>query len=251
MTARPASGGDKLYLAVHQDGDDMSKDPTSSSTPQADPEAQDEMARWQAHYDAANNTSSAVIDEGLYDPPAVMLTDADIESPGAGERPWYSSNLLRLIIVAALLLILLFLILQACSSRQTPAPGAQTTPLATATSPAGAPQPTYTPTLSAAPITATTSISATVAVVTPSPAPTGGKFAINQQVQVVGTEGEGVRFRTGPGLSYVTTTILQDGDVLTVVGGPETVDGFTWWRLQTAAGAIGWAAEDNLEPVNQ
>lgn len=228
----------------------MTKDPTNSLAPQDDPDAQDDMAGWQAQYEAAA-MPSPILDEGMYDPPVLMLTDDEIESPTAGDRPWYGSNLVRLIIVAVLLLIILLLILRACSSRQTPAPGAQTAPLPTAAAPAGAAQPTYTPTVGAVPITATLPVSPTIAVTTPAPAPTGGKFAINQQVQVAGTEGEGVRFRTGPGLSYVTTTILQDGDILTVVGGPETADGFTWWRLQTAAGAIGWATENNLQPVSQ
>ncbi|MBX7233111.1 MAG: SH3 domain-containing protein [Caldilineales bacterium] len=228
----------------------MTNDPTRPSMPQDDPAAADEMARWQAQYDAGA-TPSATSDEGMYDPPYALLTDREVESPGGGERPWTNANLLRLIIVAVLLVIVLFLVLRACTSRPTPAPGAQTTPLATATPAGGIPQPTYTPTLAAVPITATVSLSPTLSVATPLPGPTGGQFAINQQVQVAGTEGEGVRFRTGPGLSYVTTSILQDGDTLIVVGGPETVDGFTWWRLQTAGGAIGWAAEDNLQPASR
>ncbi len=228
----------------------MTEDPTRRFPSPDDLEAQDDMAHWEAQYDDTANTSS-VVDEGLYEPAAVMLTDAEIDASGAGDRPWYSSNLLRLIIVVLLVAVILFLILRACTSPQTPAPGAQTVPLATATSPTGTAQTTFTPTVASAPITATVPVSATVAVATPLPVPTDGKFAINQQVEVTGTEGEGIRFRTGPGLSYVTTTILQDGTILTVVGGPETVDGFTWWRLQTAAGAIGWAIEDNLQAVSQ
>lgn len=230
----------------------MSEDPARRFPSPDDFDAQDEMANWEAQYDSAANVAPpSDMDEGLYEPAATMLTDAEIDSSGSGDRPWYGSNLLRLIIVIVLVALILFLVLRACSSRQTPAPGAQTAPLATATSPAGGTQPTFTPTLASVPITATVSISSTVAVATPLPAPTGGAFAINQQVQVTGTEGEGIRFRTGPGLSYVTTTILEDGTILTVVGGPETVDGFTWWRLQTDAGAIGWAVENNLQAVPQ
>jgi hypothetical protein len=228
----------------------MTTDPTRIAMPQDDPAAEDEMALWQAQNDA-DAASSSTFDEGMYDPPFALANDNEIEAPAARRRPWINANLVRLIVVAVLLVIILFLILRACTSRQTPAPGAQTTPLATATPAGGAAQPTFTPTLAAVPITATVSLSPTLGVATPLPQPTGGRFAINQRVQVAGTEGEGVRFRTGPGLSYVTTSILQDGDTLTVVGGPETVDGFTWWRLQTTGGAIGWAAEGNLQPLSQ
>ena len=211
------------------------------------------MARWEAEYGpAASAMRPPAVDEGLYEPAGAVVTDDEIQSPAPGERKWYSSNLLRLIIVVVVLAVILFLVLRACSSRPASAPGAQTTPLATATSPAGAVlQPTFTPTVASAAITTTLAVSPTLSAATPQPAPTGGKFEINQRVEVAGTEGEGIRFRTGPGLSYVTTSILDDGDVLTVVGGPETVDGFTWWRLQTAAGAIGWAVENNLQAVSQ
>jgi hypothetical protein len=36
---------------------------------------------------------------------------------------------------------------------------------------------------------------------------------------------------------------LRDGTVLAVTDGPEEADGHTWWKVQTADGETGWAAE--------
>jgi hypothetical protein len=68
-------------------------------------------------------------------------------------------------------------------------------------------------------------------------------------VQVTGTGPDGIRFRFGPGLTYATIRIVPDGETLRVLGGPETGDGATWWRLQDALGNIGWASQQFLLPT--
>ena len=68
-------------------------------------------------------------------------------------------------------------------------------------------------------------------------------------VRIHGTGVDGVRFRFGPGLNYATIRIAQDDEVLLVLGGPETGDGYAWWRLQDALGNVGWAAVTFLSPI--
>lgn len=74
------------------------------------------------------------------------------------------------------------------------------------------------------------------------------EISVGGRVAVLNTEGAGLRMRSGPGLSHSTVETAQDGEVLQVVGGPETADGFTWWQLDHD-GTLGWCASEWLEPV--
>ena len=93
--------------------------------------------------------------------------------------------------------------------------------------------------------TATTaaSMSPTVQATRP-PSPIDGGF-----VEVVGTDGFGMRYRFGPGLDTLTIRIVEEGEVLKVSGQPDDVRGTTWWRLQDRLGNVGWAVEDYLSPA--
>lgn len=73
-----------------------------------------------------------------------------------------------------------------------------------------------------------------------------GSLAVGAYVRVSGTGIEGIRYRYGPGLDYVTIRIVPEDEVLLVKGGPEKGDGLVWWRLQDQLGNIGWAAQDYL-----
>jgi hypothetical protein len=73
-----------------------------------------------------------------------------------------------------------------------------------------------------------------------------GGIAQGGFVTITGSGTDGIRFRFGPGLNYATIRIATDGDTMMVVGGPESGDGYTWWRLQDNLGNIGWAAESFL-----
>jgi hypothetical protein len=103
------------------------------------------------------------------------------------------------------------------------------------------------------PPTSTPRPSATVALATPvpspSPAPVAGNIEEGQSVRVTGTGTEGIRFRSGPGMDYITLSILPDGTELVVLEGPEEADGFIWWRLETDDGTAGWAADEWLAAV--
>jgi len=71
------------------------------------------------------------------------------------------------------------------------------------------------------------------------------------KVEVVGTGIDGLRFRSGPGLRYVTLKIIPDGEILTVLEGPEEANGYRWWRLQDKTGTIGWGVDNWLQPRGQ
>ncbi|NOX60648.1 MAG: hypothetical protein GXP42_01665 [Chloroflexi bacterium] len=185
----------------------------------------------------------------LYDEPGAILTDEEIEV--LAETPEIPPKLpLAAIVGGALLVLVLVLVaLRAVIAREV-AP-VEPTPRPTAIRVI---QPTFTPTSSPEPpavlpeppkATPSPTLRAPA-----SPTPTvGAGVQVGVRVRIVGTEAEGVRFRTGPGVEYVTLAILFDGTELLVVGGPEESSGFTWWRVQDDDGTIGWIIADVLEPV--
>jgi hypothetical protein len=80
----------------------------------------------------------------------------------------------------------------------------------------------------------------------PTAAPTG--IAIGNYVQISGTEGQGLRIRSEPGLDGKNVFLGYDSEVFVIQDGPRSVDGYTWWYLvapydQTR---VGWAASDFL-----
>jgi len=82
--------------------------------------------------------------------------------------------------------------------------------------------------------------------VTPTLAP--NTIGIGAYVQISGTEGEGLRIRSAPGLTGDTVFFGGESEVFVVRDGPQTADGYTWWYLvapydETRAG---WAAADFL-----
>lgn len=199
-------------------------------------------------------------DEGLYDSSGAILQDGEVEgddSRGPGGIP----RIVFVIAAAVVALILLVVLVQACrSGGQTAEPTA--TPVATT---APVLQPTFTPTVQVVPLTTTLELTPTREPVQPTPeatakpaakptpagklVPTGKPIKKGVTVRIKGTEGQGLRFRSGAGVNFATLTILQDGDVLTVVGGPEKADGFNWWRLEASDGTVGWTIAKNLQPV--
>lgn len=73
------------------------------------------------------------------------------------------------------------------------------------------------------------------------PPPTSGKFQIGAAVRVTET----LNIRSGPGTGNGIITTLPAGTTGTVLEGPRTGSGYTWWRIQTSRGT-GWAAENWL-----
>ena len=73
------------------------------------------------------------------------------------------------------------------------------------------------------------------------PPPTGGKFAIGDSVRVT----ESLNMRSGPGTGNGVVTVLAVGTIGTVLQGPTSGSGYTWWRIQTGSGT-GWVVENWL-----
>jgi len=76
-----------------------------------------------------------------------------------------------------------------------------------------------------------------------------GPLAAGVYVRVTDTGPDGLRYRYGPGLDYVTIRIVPDGEIMRVSSGPEEADGIVWWRVGDQLGNFGWAAEQFLVPA--
>ncbi len=64
-----------------------------------------------------------------------------------------------------------------------------------------------------------------------------------------------VRVRDRPGYKGLILAQLQSGTQMSIIGGPQCLDGFIWWQIQTDDGFSGWAAEGStqnyfLDPLN-
>jgi hypothetical protein len=73
-------------------------------------------------------------------------------------------------------------------------------------------------------------------------------IAIGNYVQITGTEGQGLRIRSEPGLDGSFQFLAYDSEVFIVQDGPREVDGYTWWYLVAPYDEtrVGWAAADFL-----
>jgi murein DD-endopeptidase MepM/ murein hydrolase activator NlpD len=71
--------------------------------------------------------------------------------------------------------------------------------------------------------------------------------SVGSIVKVVNTGATGLKVRPCAGLSTACTpkpgSGVSDGDIGTVVGGPTTLDGYTWWNIIWENGKDGWSAE--------
>ena len=81
--------------------------------------------------------------------------------------------------------------------------------------------------------------------------PLPGEIALNVYVQITGTDGEGLRLRSAPGLTGNPEFLGFDTELFQITDGPIQADGYTWWYLlapydETRAG---WAAADFLEAI--
>lgn len=72
----------------------------------------------------------------------------------------------------------------------------------------------------------------------------GGTFTVGQKLTVTGT-GQCLNIRPGPSTSGDAIACVPDGTAVTVTGGPQDAEGYTWWKVQTDNGT-GWAAGNYL-----
>lgn len=96
---------------------------------------------------------------------------------------------------------------------------------------------------------------ATVPLPTPAASPTlpPGDFVIGARVQVVGVGETRLNIRASPGLDGAQLFLAEDGDVYQLVGGPQDVDGYEWWKLEDPQNPahVGWAARNYLMITSQ
>lgn len=72
-----------------------------------------------------------------------------------------------------------------------------------------------------------------------------GGITVGDTVEIVPSS-QRINLRSAPGLQQQILTTLEQGIRMTVVGGPETVDGIVWWELDGEPGK-GWAAASLLQ----
>jgi WD40 repeat protein len=73
-------------------------------------------------------------------------------------------------------------------------------------------------------------------------------LAIGDSARVNVTGADNLRLRTSPNLDNSTiVTLMPDGSIVTLIDGPITHAGFTWWRVRMADGVEGWAVESLLD----
>jgi hypothetical protein len=77
------------------------------------------------------------------------------------------------------------------------------------------------------------------------------EFQINNYVQISGTEGEGLRIRSGPGRDNSVFFIGLDSELFKIIDGPIENDGYIWWHLEAPydTSRNGWSVQDYLSIV--
>ncbi|MCC6146568.1 MAG: SH3 domain-containing protein [Anaerolineaceae bacterium] len=70
-------------------------------------------------------------------------------------------------------------------------------------------------------------------------------------VQITGTDGDGLRLRSGPGLNQPLLFLGYDSEVFEVRDGPKEADNLVWWYLVATYddARSGWAASNYLTVV--
>jgi hypothetical protein len=83
------------------------------------------------------------------------------------------------------------------------------------------------------------------------PPPAPGDIALEAYVKVVGTGGDGLRLRTGPGLDRDVRLLAIEDEVFLVQDGPQQIDGYSWWYLVGPFddSRHGWAVANFLRVV--
>ena len=59
---------------------------------------------------------------------------------------------------------------------------------------------------------------------------------------------DGLNVRSAPSTEGAIVGVLNTGQQVAVVGGPESGSGYTWWQVQLGDGTQGWVAEDFIAP---
>lgn len=63
------------------------------------------------------------------------------------------------------------------------------------------------------------------------------------EMAYVCTSADSVKLREGPGKNYSVIKSLVPGADLKVIGGPTCSDNWSWWKVETESGYVGWMSE--------
>ncbi len=77
----------------------------------------------------------------------------------------------------------------------------------------------------------------------PAPPAPVGVLAVGARAVVSTTAGDYLRVRTGAGVAFAVAFQLPGGTPVTLLEGPISADGYTWWRVQSDDGRSGWSVE--------
>jgi hypothetical protein len=93
---------------------------------------------------------------------------------------------------------------------------------------------------------------------TPTPTPTQtplpvapAELAPGVYARVVGTGGNGVSVRAGPGTNNARLVVAPEDSIVLILDGPredENLGDYTWWFIREPEGTEGWTVQDYLEP---
>jgi hypothetical protein len=83
-------------------------------------------------------------------------------------------------------------------------------------------------------------------------APSIGGISVGSYVQITGTDGEGLRLRSGPGTDHPPRLLGMDAELFLVKDGPQQANEFIWWFLEAPYDPerSGWAAAPYLTVVD-
>ncbi|RMG70976.1 MAG: hypothetical protein D6711_16270 [Chloroflexi bacterium] len=92
-----------------------------------------------------------------------------------------------------------------------------------------------------------------VGIVSPNPPSNNVSVGMSDQLMIGGMarvtlEGDGLNLRTSPSINAPAVTQLNALDILNVIGGPQTADGFVWWQVSDG-NVSGWAAGGDLSEL--
>lgn len=106
------------------------------------------------------------------------------------------------------------------------------------------------PTFTSTPLITTIPIAQNAEVGTPSSNNEVPLF-LGDYVEIVGTQGDGLRLRSKPGLDGEIEFIAYEGEIFKVDDGPQDASGYHWWHLVAPYDETvqGWAVDNYLKVV--
>ena len=83
---------------------------------------------------------------------------------------------------------------------------------------------------------------------TPMPTPTPVALQVGASAKITNTVGSTLRSRKPPQIKAPTTASFKEGELVRILEGPVTADGFIWWKIEGKSGA-GWSAQQSQDGI--